>query len=523
MPRAGRNFTFGIIEGPDRNVSSGGPFVASQLTLTALSTYDGSGTVTSPSGYSQPFSFTANHPTIIDLPHNLTHQTDLGKTAKGVLVHTTRPVNLVLEDSVVDAGDASQIYPDDGLDTNYVVSEWGLWNDIGENNRVEFLVTASQDSTHVSIVPSSMTMLIEPSNVSIEIMLMKGECYMVKADSNSRPKNIGLSGSTVRADKPVSVMVGTTCAYVPAGVQSCNELMDELIGRKWWGTHFFVQPLGNVDSMVELLLTGDTDFVAIINGTPSLANGKRLVSEVRGAAEILATVPVEVHQLTRGSELSPGAQGDPTLVTILPVSQYSDTMIWVSPNMLADLSPFTHWAPIIFPTAAYNSIMLDGVALAAIPATRLAGVVRPINASAWSAINPIVSEGVHTLCSPVPIFALCTGFQLADAYSFIPGTVLPLSKPDGTQGLPTESANESASLAVSIYPNPSSTYVRVIGAVPLSDIGLVDPLGREVIHIATISDEYSFDVEHIPAGTYTLVANSRSSNAQGHWQISIIH
>ena len=55
--------------------------------------------------------------------------------------------------------------------------------------------------------------------------------------------------------------------------------------------------------------------------------------------------------------------------------------------------------------------------------------------SECSAINPSVTEGVHTLISPVPVFVLATGFQMADAYSFIPGTVAPRSLPDSTESV----------------------------------------------------------------------------------------
>ncbi len=426
LQRAGQNFTFGIIEGPDRLAVSDTNVQPSHITVTVTSPFDGCGVYLSPDGEAGQFSFTANRPTIFDLPYHLMHLTDLGKTRKGILVHTNEPVNIVLQDSVPEAGEATQIFPDEALDTSYVVSEWGLWNDFRENNRVQFLVTASQDNTIVTIVPTVRTLLGQPAGVPIVVTLMKGECYMVKADSSSFPLETSLSGSTVVSTKPVSVIAGITCAYVPLEKQSCNEIMDEILGKKWWGQHFFVQPLGNRDPMVELLITSDQDFFATINGAPSASSGKRLYAEVLGPAEVQTFAPTQVAQLTRGSSFSFSGESDPSVVTILDTSHYADTMIWNAPHIVeSDFSSFANWAPIIFPTADSDKIFLDGIALNAIPIAKLFDTVRVINKTRWSAINPSVDEGFHRLTSNVPIFSLGTGFQQADSYSFIAGTVGP--------------------------------------------------------------------------------------------------
>ena len=128
-------------------------------------------------------------------------------------------------------------------------------------------VTASQDSTLVTVTPSVTTMLGQPAGVPVQVMLMRGDCYSVKADSSDHPITTSLCGSKVHATKPVSVVAGNSCAYVPLSIQSCNELLDEQIGSSWWGSDFFVQPLGNLDSMIEIQLVSDREFYASINGS----------------------------------------------------------------------------------------------------------------------------------------------------------------------------------------------------------------------------------------------------------------
>ena len=430
LPRAGQNFSFGIIQGPDNLI--GDSLQAAQqttLTLTVVSAYSGCGVITSPSGYIQDFTFIPGAATIIDLPYNLLLLNNLGKSNKGLIVHTTEPVNLVLHDYVVEAGDASQILPDNALDTSYVTFGWGIWDDpadlSSERNCNEFLITAPTDSTLVTITPSINTLNGLTGGVPVTVLLDRGECYIVKADTSDHPSDPSLSGSTIHATKPVSVISGLTCGYVPVGDQSCNELMDELIGKKWWGSHFFVQPMGNSDSGVEIVLTSDRDFYAKFdNGFSNSTNG-RLAAEFSGTAEIHTfdlqgnPISVEAQQLSRGSFYS-FIEGDPTLVTVLDTTYYTDTLLWNTPPIPTDPTTgqtFQNWVPIICPTVDLSRATIDGM-----PLTLTGARSSVINGSRYSAINPSVRPGEHKIVSPDPIFALVTGFNKGDAYSFLPGT-----------------------------------------------------------------------------------------------------
>jgi IgGFc binding protein/Cohesin domain len=436
LPRAGQNFSFGIIQGPDYLI---GDSIASAqqttLTLSVVSAYEGCGVVTSPSGYIQDFTFIPGAATIIDLPYSLLQLNVLGKSNKGLLVHTTEPANLVLHDYVVEAGDASQILPDNALDTSYVTFGWGIWDDpadlSSERNCNEFLVTAATDSTLVTITPSVPTLNGLPANVPVTVLLNRGECYIMKADTSDHPSDPSLSGSSIHSTKPVSVISGLTCGYVPVGEQSCNELMDELIGKKWWGSHFFAQPMGNSDFGVEMVLTSDRDFYAKFNNGFSNSTNGRLAAEFSGTAEIHTfdlqgnPVKVEAQQLTRGSDNYDffdfnNLVGDPTLVTVLDTQYYTDTLVWNTPMLPIDPNSgltFEHWVPIIVPTVDVGKVTMDGT-----PLTLSGAASSVINGSAYSAINPTVNPGAHKIISPDPIFALVTGFNDGDAYSFMAGS-----------------------------------------------------------------------------------------------------
>jgi hypothetical protein len=115
--------------------------------------------------------------------------------------------------------------------------------------------------------------------------------------------------------------------------------------------------------------------------------------------------------LTRSYSDCDSMSGDPSLVSVLDTSYYSDTVLWNTPSFF-----FSHSVPIICPTADLGIATLDGKPLSQLGPSSI------INGSSYSAINPAVQSGDHRIISPDPIFAISAGFYVADAYTFIAGT-----------------------------------------------------------------------------------------------------
>jgi hypothetical protein len=412
VPTAGTHFTFGIIEGPDAAVTPGE--LTSELYLTVLSPFSGCGLIVSPSGYSQQFSFDANKPMRVGLDYSLMQTNDLGKSKKGLLLQTSQPVNAYIHDWTQSGGDATQIYPDEALDTSFVVGGWGLFNDPGEQNHACVLVAAASDATDVTIVPAVSGLGGVIARQPIQITLDRGETYIVKADIFDMPSTTSLSGTTVVSSKPVAVFSGVTCAYVPLGRESCNEMLDEALGKKWWSKHYFAQPLGNGDSTARLILTSDRDFFASMNGAAVFSSNGRIETSFDKPVEIASNVPIQVQQIVGGSEVSGAGVGDPSLVSIFPVDHYADTLFWSIPNL-----GMSNFAPIIIPTSDISQTTLDGQPLSSF------GPGTPINGSPYSALRLSVYPGAHRLNSPNGVFTLGVGFDIFDAFSYVAGSVLP--------------------------------------------------------------------------------------------------
>ncbi|MFI5264707.1 MAG: IgGFc-binding protein, partial [Candidatus Kapaibacterium sp.] len=429
MPRAGTHFSFGIPEGSDGLIDPTLGSGQSLLLVNILSMYDGKGIITSPNGYCQDFTFTADSVTTIELPYSFMHLRDIGKTNKGVLIKTSQPSCVVFHDFLQEAGEATQIYPDDALDTSYRITTWGLFDDPTEDNHTQFVITATQDNTDVTIVPSVLTLGNHPANVPITTTLNRGECYMVKADTNGLPLVTSLSNSTVRSTKPVSIIAGVSCGYNPLGVESCDELLDEVLPMKYSDTIFYVVPLRDSFVTNTVLFTSEVKayFVIPSNGAVTSSTNGRAEINISGPTSFQLTTGTNVPALAQCFLLSEGSDrqitGDPSIVTILPRSQYVDTLIWYTPAFTGPVQfspgPFLDYVSVVYPKLSEAQVLLDGSPITS------RSFPQPIGASPMQGAVALIKPGVHRLTSPVPIFATVSGFADADGYSFLPGTVAP--------------------------------------------------------------------------------------------------
>ncbi|MEI8133668.1 MAG: hypothetical protein WCH46_01165 [bacterium] len=421
LPRSGTHFTFAIPEGSDNLIDPNFPSSLSVVTLNIVSRFDGQGIVTSPSGYCQEFSFAANKVTTVTLAYNLILLHDLGKSNKGILVRTSQPANITLHDFLDNAGEATQIFPDEALDTAYRISSWGIYNDPGEDNHSQFVVTATHDTTDVIIIPSVNSLGNHQAGVPINIRLNRGECYIVKADINGLPSDVSLTNSAVNATKPVSVMIGLSCAYNPLGHESCNELLDEILPKRVVGTTFYVAPLRDNGSVCTAVFTSaKPDFLVLASGGFSFpsTNGMAYVDLSRPQV-FTTTEETQCFILTRGSDFED--EGDPSIVSVLPPEQYIDTMLWFTPDFTGKIqyvpSPFQDFVSVIYPKASQSQILLDNKPLVSF------GTPKDISGTPMTGIVAPIGTGIHLLTSPVPVFAVVSGFADADGYSFLPGSI----------------------------------------------------------------------------------------------------
>jgi hypothetical protein len=421
LKTAGTSFTFAIPEGSDK-VSPF--FFPSSLALIVISPHDGDGVIYSPSGVEIYFSFKANRAFQVELPYSLMLLDDLGKSKKGIIVKTTQPVNLTYYLLNAYASESSQIFPDHVIGTNYLVTGWGLWNDVSENNRNQIVVTASEDGTNVTITPKVTCIGGFNADIPVNVTLDRGETFVLKADTTALPLESSLSNSRVVSTKPVSVMVGSTCSYVPLGQQACNPIVDHILPKQIVeDTVFYVTPPSEPKHDARLVFISDTMLFYVVNSDGVLyqTTTGRLVVPFNKPDKFITSTPVICHMLSAGYEnfwLS-----DPTLSTVLPQRAWTDTLLWVAPDLPLTFGSTTNYISVVYPTNDSDKVFINQDVIHKYP-QRV-----QIPNSNFSAMMAALVPGTYRITSTVPVFSMMSAFADAEGYlSVTTGIAPPLPK-----------------------------------------------------------------------------------------------
>jgi hypothetical protein len=417
LKTAGTSFTFAIPEGADR-VSP--LFTPSRLALIVVSPYDGDGVMYSPSGVEINFTFFANRAAQVDVPYQLMNLTDIGKTNKGIIVKTTQPINLtyyIIQDA---ASESSQIFPDDVIGTDYLVTGWGLWNDVNEDNRNQVVVIAKEDGTDVVITPKVDCIGGYRANVPVNITLNRGELFILKADTTGIPITSSLSNSFVRSSKPVSVMVASTCSYVPLGQQACNPIVDHILPTSLAAdTVFYVTPPSAPKHDSRVLFVSETPqfYVVTSSGLVYQTTTGRIVLSITNPDMFLLSAPAICHLLTAGYQNYPTS--DPSLAPVLPRRAWDDTLLWYAPDFPSTFGFVVNSVSLVYPTADSDRIYIDADPITVYP------VRREISNSPYSILTTSIPSGLHRIVSPVPVFSMMSGFDYAEAYMSVTTGIAP--------------------------------------------------------------------------------------------------
>ena len=132
--------------------------------------------------------------------------------------------------------DVSLLLPTDLLDKEYFVQTYRE-----DSKTTEFVVIATEDGTHVTVVPRAETFNGASAGSPLTVTLDKGEVYMVRSAIKGSVADINMSGSTICADKPVAVFQGneaTQIAQSGAASFSSNHAFEQTTPQRSWGTEF---------------------------------------------------------------------------------------------------------------------------------------------------------------------------------------------------------------------------------------------------------------------------------------------
>ena len=357
----GTDFWFGFMEG--RNYNNNVHFI--EITVTAreatnFKVYIGG------IEYPTPGFVNANSSIQIKLPLETAE-------AKGSENIENKGIHLVAENSVNvyalnwdrNSADLAVIYPVESLGKEYYAMCYSPYvdsDDPDHGRNSEFLIVAADDNTTVEIVPTVVTDQGKPAKIPFSVTLNKGEVYQVQSLNRRNLAGQGdLTGSYIRANKPVALYSGNFSAVIPAesGVGGYDHLFEQMPPLQTWGREYYTVPLLTRRADRYRLIAAE-DYTSVqIGSRPRRVINKgewfEFLLQSNEPTRIIADKPVMLAQFSQSNTAD--SNGDPFMIILSSVSQSKNDVTFVAynSNQIRD-----YFVNVVSPTSETGNILFDG-------------------------------------------------------------------------------------------------------------------------------------------------------------------
>ena len=413
VPSKGKEFWLGFMQ----NYTG-----AQTLDIFISSDVNTTGTVEMPlTGWSQPFTVTANVTTTVSVPVAMAEHTGSEIVDnKSVLVQTNDTVSVFAINFQSYTADGTQVFPIQSLGIDYRIHSYeglGGWN---PSYNSEFLIVATKDDTQVEITPTTPTLGGRPAGVPFIVDLDSGQTYQVQAATAADD----LSGSTIRGTdssgvcRPFAVFSGVMCVNVPQGCTACDHICTQNLPTNVWGTQYFSVPFNSTTSYTYRILADQNGTSVTVNGGAPIPMNAGQVVEVNnfaGAACFESNLPISVAQYMQGASCS--RNGDPALLILNAADQSIDNVTFAT---VVSTVITTHFLNVVIETANIPSLSLDGAPVA--PALFTNFPACPTHS--WASFP--ITAGSHTLDCPDGFTAYAYGTGGYESYAYSVGSFSPL-------------------------------------------------------------------------------------------------
>jgi hypothetical protein len=289
------------------------------------------------------------------------------------------------------------------------------------------------------------------SGKTITRTLNEGDVWLIPGiDANS-----DLTGSKIKADKPVAVFSGNQCAQIPTDIKSCDYIIEQELPIFTWGKTYLVSPIfGRKKYSIVKIFAAEPDTEVSINGVPTYtiktAGGVkdtgfvevRANTIVKGDESIKPVVisgnkPINVVQYNTGAfDDSTDASSTPNApfqMQVLPVEQFSNNIMFNTPGINGQYVFKHNYVNIVYKATAEGQIP-DSLMWAEVVNKKLAWVkLSSISDDPgmkfeydesdgryyYSKTIEIPNDGVYGIKADDPFAAYAYGFDFYDSYGFV--------------------------------------------------------------------------------------------------------
>lgn len=246
--------------------------------------------------------------------------------------------------------DASLLLPATALTGDYTVMSWPSRG----NTASFYAVTATANATRVTLEGRGR---FRPGggvdrDGNGTVVLDRGDVLEVLASHGSDTEDA--SGTIIKADKPVQVIGGHSCANIPDPTTgACDHLEEAIFPTQILGTDYVVSYPAAVASQSPFLLRisavkADTKIefepalVEPITLSPEdppfelrIGRFERAAPEVQRSpsdVRVTADKPILIAQYMHGQNAVPSGAGDPSMSLAVPIAQYRDEYTFTAPT-----------------------------------------------------------------------------------------------------------------------------------------------------------------------------------------------
>ncbi len=365
--------------------------------LVILSETPASFSISSP-GFSTSGKVSPQSPQTITLPNSLEITSNQTVETKGIHLTSDAEITASFFYSQDGTHDAYLAIPSSSLGTEYFAASY-----IG--GPAEFVITAPLDSTHVSVTPSCQSIAGTPAGSTINLVLNQGQTYQYECNGD-------VTGSHIVSAKPVSVVSGNGCTFIPVGSAVCDIASEMMFPvASLYGTDFY--PVAFLDTSVRILAARDNTSVTVDDGfsksTYSLGSGQ--FKEIQngnlgfGTYHVTSNNPITIVQF--GGRLSAGQGvviGGPNSMQILPTGTFK------SEYRILGAVGLANFVIIIAPNSAVPSIQANGAPIQ--------GPLIPLPGGLYQWIYlPIFGQTVVTANAPIGVYSIGLGISPQGSYA----------------------------------------------------------------------------------------------------------
>ncbi len=352
---------------------------------------------------------------------------------KAIRVVAEDPVILYVMNRTTYTSDGMLLLPVSALGREYIASSYSAVIGGTQELPSQFLVIAPYDSTQVTITPP-MASPNHPGGTPYTVTLDQGDVYSVMSVGAGGD----MSGAVITGDKPIAVVAGQNCTYIPDMLNfcCCDHLAEGMLPVASWGTTYYAVPLATrlKGDFYRVFAKEANTTVSIDGVVHSTINGPGGVAGTgwfeyramtKDPVEFTADKPISVFQYSTSGAYD-GNAGDPFYLTLTPLEQYGTQMVFSTPgndfpinyvNIVTDSANLHALEIAVGETNSWQNVLLMPGAGTPV------GFTTQHNGKDYVGLSLSIPGGVYKLRAPEPFAVYSYGFSDWDSYGYPAGAL----------------------------------------------------------------------------------------------------